>query len=232
MKKTLIAKQKSIYLISLCLLMVMTGSSCVSTRLYSVNIHYDAEKAVIPAHLKAGNKERLLTVAVSEFRDVRNVEDQTVIGHVTHRDGTSTYVMPKHIKPTQAVASSIRQYLLKAGYKVVRTAEVWDLKEETIPETGHEIILGGNIEEMELSCRRGLTIDLYQARLRISLVLADAKRKKILHRASVESITSLEHMTFSEERLARQINVTLGEAIQKLFEDRTIAAMLKTVTNE
>jgi hypothetical protein len=63
--------------------------------------------------------------------------------------------------------------------------------------------------------------------MKFTLVIADAAKGKILYRSSVESNSSLEHVSFSEARLEKQINIALGEAIEKIFEDRKIARSLK-----
>jgi hypothetical protein len=199
---------------------------CAPTRIYSVDMNYSANKAAIPAYLKTGGQKQAVTIAIAEFVDTRKVDDRLIIGRVIDKDGTKTLIMPKYIRPTQAVAAGIREYLIKAGYKVVRNVGVWDLKEGTIPDTDNKFILGGNIEELELSCRKGFPTDTYKARIKISIVLADAAAKKILYRMAVESNTSLEHVSFSEERLEKQINSALREAIEKIFEDKNFAQKL------
>lgn len=210
--------------------LVVTG--CAPTRLYSVNMNYDSEKAVIPAYLKADEKGRAVKISIAELMDIRQADDQMVIGRVVEKDGAKTPVLPKYIKPTQAVAAGIKEYLAKAGYKTSRDVGKWDLKEATIPETDSKLILGGSIEELDISCWLGFPTDTYKARIKYSLVLADAAKKRILYRTSVESNTSLEYFSFSEERLEKQINVALGEAIEKLFDDRKLAQKLKEAINE
>jgi hypothetical protein len=200
---------------------------CAPTRLYSVNMNYDAEKAVVPAYMKAGNQVPAATIAIAEFGDARQVDDQLVIGRVVEKDGMKTLIMPKNTKPTRAVTSGIKSYLVKAGYKISSNIGAWDLKEETMPKANAKIIIGGNIEELELTCRIGFPTDSYKAKMMITLVIADVAKGKILYRSSVESNSSLEYVSFSEARLEKQINIALGEAIEKMFEDRKIARSLK-----
>jgi hypothetical protein len=223
------AKKKKILCIAVTVILFscLAVIGCAPTRLYSVNMNYDAEKAVVPAYMKAGDKVPASTIAVAEFGDVRQVDDQMVIGRVVEKDGMKTLVVPKHTKPTQAVAAGIKSYLVKAGYKISGNIAKWDLKEETMPKSNAKIIIGGNIEELELTCRTGFPTDSYKAKMKFTLVIADAAKGKILYRSSVESNSSLEHVSFSEARLEKQINVALGEAIEKIFEDRKIARSLK-----
>ena len=209
------------------LLVFFLGITGCATRLYSVNMNYDAEKANIPAYLKADNKGSNTAITIAEFVDIRKGEDQTVIGRVVEKDGMKTLVMPKYAKPTQAVAFGIKRYLVKAGYKTLSSAGQWDLKEETIPKVDNKLIIGGSIDELEITCRKGFPTDSYKARIKLNLILADAVKGKILYRSSVESDSSLEHVSFSEERLAEQLNIALADAIEKVFEDRKLAQKLK-----
>jgi hypothetical protein len=205
---------------------------CAPTRMYSVDMNYSAEKAVIPAFVKADPGRNTGTIAVAEFIDTRQVEDRLVIGRVTDKDGTKKLIMPRYIKPTQAVAAGVKEYLSKAGYKVVRNIGVWDLKEETMPQTENKVVLGGSIEELDLSCRKGFPTDTYKAKIKFSIILADAAKRKILYRSVVESDTSLERVSFSEENLEKQINSSLSQAIEKIFEDKNFVQKLKEIIKE
>jgi len=60
-------------------------TGCATSRLYSVNMNYDAEKANIPAYLKADNKGSNAAITIAEFVDIRKGEDQTVIGRVVEK---------------------------------------------------------------------------------------------------------------------------------------------------
>jgi len=148
------------------------------------------------------------------------------------KDGMKTLVMPKYAKPTQAVAFGIKRYLVKAGYKILSSAGQWDLKEQTIPKVDSKLIIGGSIDELEIICRKGFPTDSYKARIKLNLILADAVKGKILYRSSVESDSSLEHVSFSEARLAEQLNIAMGDAVEKVFEDRKLAQKLKEAMAE
>ena len=215
-----------------CLLVCCLTIIGCATKLYSVNMNYDAEKANIPEYLKADAKGRNALITIAEFVDTRKVDDQMVIGRVVDKDGMKTLVLPKYTKPTQAVTSGIKRYLTKAGYKIAGEAGQWNLKEETIPKIAGKLIIGGNIEEMELTCRKGFPTDSYKTVMKLNLVLADPAKGKILYQTSVETNITLEHVSFSEARLEKQINIAMGDAIEKVFEDRNVAQKLKEVLAE
>src|SRR4030066_1315017 len=58
----------------------MTDCATAAGIFYSVNMQYGAEKAVIPANLKAEGKMRGAIIYVAEFIDTRQVDDKKEIG--------------------------------------------------------------------------------------------------------------------------------------------------------
>ena len=200
--------------------------------IYSVNMNYDAVGANIPAYLKNDAKGSNAVITIAGFVDTRKVDDPMVIGRVVEKDGMKTLVLPKYTKPTKAVTIGIKRYLSKAGYEIAGAAVQWDLREETMPKVNSNLIIGGSMSELELTCRKGFPTDLYKAVIKLNLVLADPAKGKILYRSSVESNTSLEHVSFSEARLEEQINIAMGDAIEKIFEDRNMAQKLKEAMTE
>lgn len=202
---------------------------CVVNNLYSVNLRYDAGNAIIPSYLRADQRIQGKTIAVSEFTDTRQMDDRLVIGRVVERDGVNTLVLPKYTKPTGAMAQGIKEYLGKAGYKVTDKIEKWDLKEENMPKIDSRILVGGNIEEMDVTCRRGFPTNSYKTTIKLNIILADMATSKIIYKRTVESISSHEHVSFSEERLGDQSSIVLGDSIEKVFEEKALALKIKEI---
>jgi hypothetical protein len=206
------------------LVFIFTG--CVGPGLYSVNIYYDAEKAAIPAYLKA-DKTSVAIISVAEFTDTRQMDDRLVIGRVTESDGTKVLLLPKNVKATKAVANGIKEYLRKAGYKVPNKIEQWNLKEQNMPQGVANILIGGNIEELEISCLKGFPTNSCKTNIKLNFVFADVTKGKILYEGKVESNYSKEYALFSEEVLGEQAGIALGDAIEKLFTEKMVAQKLK-----
>jgi hypothetical protein len=200
--------------------------SCAGPSLYSINMYYDAEQAAIPAYLKA-DKASSAIISIAEFTDTRRMDDRLVIGHVVEKDGMKNLVLPKNVKATKAISKGIKEYLRKAGYKVSDKIVQWDLKEETMPKEDFKILIGGNIDELEISCRRGFPSNTYTANMKLTIVFADMAKGKILYQSKVESSYTKEHVLFSEENLGEEAGIALGDAIEKVFEDRTVAQKIK-----
>lgn len=225
MKKSLLH-----YLMFTCLMTVFCLSGCAATGIYSVDMSYNADYATIPSYLKPDKKALQKIIGIAEFTDVRKIDDPLVIGRVIERNGMKMLVLPRHQKPTQAAAEGIRQYLRKAGFNVSGVGDRWDLKEENIAQTANgTILLGGAIEEMEVECRKAFPTNTYKTKIRLTLYLSDTGSRKILYRSTVEATTSLEHVSFSEDRLGYQAGLALGDAIEKLFEKREVSQKILEV---
>ncbi|MGD0279354.1 MAG: hypothetical protein ABSC11_08605 [Smithella sp.] len=209
------------------LLSVFSFSGCVGPSLYSINIYYDADKTAVPAYLKTDVKSSGAVLSIAEFTDTRQINDRLVIGRVVEKNGEKVLVFPKNIKTTKVMSNGIKQYLRKAGYKIADKIEQWDLKEETIPKGDGKVIIGGNIEELEIYCRRGFPTNSYKADIKLAVVIADMAKGKILYKSKVESSYSQEYVWFSEDHLGDQASIILGDAIEKLFEDKALAQKLK-----
>jgi len=202
-------------------------SASAATGIYNINIQYSAEKAVIPEYLKADEKTRGAVITVAEFTDMRQVGDKKIIGHVRERDDTRVPVFPKDVLPVKAVASGIKEYLKKAGYKVADEIAKWDLKEETMPKGNGKIIISGSIEELEVTCWRGVFSHSYKTNLKLIIVIADLAKGKILYKGKVESSSSRDDVSFSEAQLGEQLSNALGDAIGKVFEEKAVAQKIK-----
>jgi hypothetical protein len=196
-----------------CLLLLLAAIGCAPT-LYNVNMRYQPSKVIKPA-VTDGRKYGL---TVASFIDRRKMEDTLLIGRVVHSDGSSIPILPKYVTAADAVAAALRELLIQAGYGVSPEKALWDLQEGTIrPEWG-TILVGGAIEELDVTCLDEFPRKHYTAKTRVTLVFADVQKKRIFYRVSSESNSSLDHVVFSEEKLEEQINGVLSDAMEKALE--------------
>lgn len=203
-----------------------SGSAATPGR-YSIDMQYDSAEAVIPDQLKAEKKMRDATIAVAEFTDSRLTMNKKVIGWVKELDGSKVSVFPKQDHPTRTVAKGIGEYLKKAGYKVADNLVSWNLKEGTLPKGKGKVVIGGSIEEMEVSCWTGVFSNDYKTTLKLNLIVADAARGKILYKGNVAIQTTRTDVSFSEGQLGHHAGAALGEAIDKIFEGKNVAEKIK-----
>jgi hypothetical protein len=198
-------------IIGLSLLLLAGGCT---PALYSVNMRYEPTTAGRPAPTDG----RKYTVTVAPFVDQRKMADTLLIGRVVKSDGATVPILPQYVKPPDAVAAALRELLFKSGYLVSPDRPAWDLTEATIrPEWG-TILIGGTIDELDVTCLDNLTLKRYSARARVTLIFADVQKKRIFYRVTSESSSSLDHIIFSEEKLESQINGVLSDAIEKAIE--------------
>ena len=209
----------------------MTDCATAAGYHYNADMRYEAAQAVIPVDLKAEGKARNAVITVAEFNDTRKLDDKKEIGRVRERDDSRNPIFPKDVMPTKAVADGIKAYLKKAGYKVADPIVQWDLKEGTMPKGKGKIIIGGNIEELEVTCWRGVFSNDYKSNLKMTIVFADLAKGKIIYKSKVESSSSKTDVSFSEKQLGGQLSAALGDAIEKVFKEKAVAQKLKEVLN-
>jgi len=58
-----------------------------------------------------------------------------------------------------------------------------DLKEETMPKEDFKILIGGNIDELEISCRRGFPTNSCETNMKLTIVFADMAKGKYCTKA-------------------------------------------------
>jgi hypothetical protein len=197
----------------ICLLLLVSAMGC-APKLYNVNMRYQPTK-VIPPAVTDGRK---FSLTVASFIDNRKMEDTLLIGRVVKSDGSSIPILPKYVKAADAVAAALRELLIQSGYGVSPEKAVWDLQEGTIRPDWGTILVGGAIEELDVTCLDSIPRKRYSAKTRVMLVFADVQKKRIFYRITSESSSSLEHIIFSEEKLESQINGVLSEAMEKALE--------------
>jgi hypothetical protein len=207
-----------------------SGNAGTQSR-YNIHMQYDVSKTVIPDNVKAEGKAQGVIISIAEFTDIRQVDDKKIIGYVRERDDTRVPIFTKNDAATMVVANGIKEYLKKAGYGVADKTIQWNLKEETLPKGSGKVIIGGTIESMEVTCWRGVFSHDYKANMKLNLVIADAAKGEILYQGSVTFAYSRTDVSFSEGELGRVASIALGEAIEKIFEGKTIMEKIKEAVN-
>jgi hypothetical protein len=197
------------------LICVLVGLTGCSPAIYHVNLKYEPAGQIQKTE-KAGPD---FPITVAMFNDIRKVDDRLLLGRVTTLQGDRIPILPKYNKVTEAVTINIREYLFKSGYKISNDIPVWDLKEETISKDWGRILIGGNIDDLEVVCEKSFPVKTYQAKIKLTFVFANVSDKKIFYRATVENSNSLKDVSFSEELLEKQINEVLSDALEQMFSD-------------
>ncbi len=164
--RTIAALRSAVMIICLFLLASMIGCT---PKLYSVNMRYQPTK-VIPPAVTDGRK---FSLTVAAFIDRRKMDDTLLIGRVIHSDGSSIPILPRYVKAQDAVAAALRELLIQSGYGVSPEKAAWDLQENTIQPDWGRILVGGAIEELDVTCLDTIPRKRYSAKARVTLVFAD-----------------------------------------------------------
>jgi hypothetical protein len=198
--------------------------SCAPITLYSVDLKYAPSKQS-PDGKTAGN----ISVTVAGFRDARPVEDAVLIGKVVKADGGSIPVVLKYRKAADAVTVGMKDYLQRAGYVVAKETPEWNLQESAIRKEWGGFLVGGSIDELNVICRESIPMKKYEAKVRLTVLFADAEKGMVFHKTTVESALSREDFRFSEEELEQQISGALSDAIEKVFENRSLKQKMEAM---
>jgi hypothetical protein len=196
---------------ALCLLTLFALQACTPA-VYQINLKFiPPEKA-----MRQPRPDARITVAT--FNDIRRMDDRLLLGKIK-ASGDVVPIIPMRERVPEAVTSSIRDVLSRAGYKLTDERPTWDLKESTINPRWGKLVIGGNIDTLEMTGEDAIPVKTYQTKVRLTFVLADCAARKILYRSSVETSSSLKDITFSGERIEKEINTTLTDALLKIFND-------------
>lgn len=185
--------------------------SCSSVKQYSVDMRYS------PGFVPDSVAAKGTAVKLAAFNDLRKTDDPLVIGRVEKFDGSRVRVFPKYKTAADAVTEGVRTYLTKSGTPVPAEIEKWDLQESTIKRADRGIMIGGSIDELEVICREILPSRKYDAKIKLTFVVADLRQGRIIYRTSAESSSNMDHIVFSEEKMEEQVNSVLAGAIEKIF---------------
>jgi hypothetical protein len=197
-------------------------------KIYNVDLRYQPTRPIVPAFTDG----RKFSVTVADFIDRRKINDTLLIGRVITSGGSSIPVLPRYVKAPDAVTEALRKLLSQSGFTVSPGKVAWDQQENTILPGWGTILISGTIDELDVTCLDDVPIKKYIAKARISLVFADVQKKKIFYHVSSDSSSTLDHIVFSEDRLAGQINGVLADAMEKLFEGKETARQIREAVKQ
>jgi len=190
--------------------------SCTPVNLYTINMKYTPSEA---ASAQVEDTESVKLV-VARFIDSRSAKDKMVIGTVVSSDGGTIPVLPKYIKPVDAVTDGIRECLLAAGYSVSPDIPAWNLRSDSINKGWGTVLIGGTIDKLEVVCHKDGIKKQYHTDVKLTIVFADIRDARLFRKLEIETNPSLVHVRFSEKILEEQINTALSDAIEQVFGDR------------
>lgn len=210
----------------LLLLAVLAG--CSRTSPYIIDIRYESTKTPVPADVAMKNR----IMAVANFNDVRKIDDTKKVGYVLKPDGKQVLVFPDKVIAADAVTVGVRDFFYRSGYTVAGPHPAWDLKEATIGDGWGDVVIGGDINKLQVVCDDSQTLSpvrTYTAVVNLEIVVANGKTKKILYKTSAEGSSSLKDVSSSVDKLQSQLNGALTDVIERLFTSGEFRDELKKI---
>ncbi|MCX8044457.1 MAG: YajG family lipoprotein [Desulfobacterota bacterium] len=194
--------------------------------------YYRLTMAYIPQKTIPGADANLqrFVIAVATFNDQRSTTDRSMIGKRIKSDGSEIKACSQLMLPGQAVAAVMRDFFYRHGYTVYGGMPDWDLDVRSIDSRWGTLVVGGDIEELSVTCTHDLLTVQYDTTVRLRVVFADAQRKSILYSRTLESSASYKHVRFQQERMEQELNAALSTAIEKLFEDDKVSRLIDELT--
>ena len=211
------------------LLVLTLFFSCSPINLYTVNMGY------LPPEGSAATSARVVSVpiTVAGFTDARKMDDTMVIGTVVLSDGKTVPVLPKYLRPVNAVTDGIRKCLSAEGYSLSPETPAWNLQSNTIEKQWGTVLIGGSIDRLEVVCQKDSVKKTYRTDVKLTIVFADVKGARIISTIEAAATSSLVHVRFSEELLGQQISEALSKAIRQVCGDgKTIPKILEQIAKK
>jgi len=81
-------------------------------------------------------------------------------------------------------------------------------------------------------CREALPLNKCEAKVKLTVLYADVKKKFVFHRTTVESQWSQEALRLSEEEVAQQLSGALSEAVEKIFDGPSLKKKVQDMLNK
>ena len=188
--------------------------SCLSgctPSLYSIDMRYQPSGA--PVTEMTGNGKIRITVA--SFEDHRKTQDPMLIGRVVRWSGSQTMVAPKYKSPQDAVANGFKDYVGSLGFTVSGEKPSWNGDVAAIKPEWGDVVIGGSIDELDVTCNDRLATKTYNAQIKITVLFADVTGRQIFYRTTAQSSASLDHVIFSEDNMRQQVNDVLSARDRK-----------------
>ncbi|MBN1664075.1 MAG: hypothetical protein JW943_10785 [Deltaproteobacteria bacterium] len=216
-------------LLIICVLLLV---SCSPVTRYSIYMTSDPVRLV----MDAGKQIKDIPLTVASFNDARPIADKATIGSVVKSGEGPIPVTLAAMKPSSVVTAGVKSYMTRAGYTILKTSPAWDLKADSIPGDGGQFVLGGSIDEMEVSCEKSAWKANYKTKVTLSIYLADVKKGAVVYTNTVKGDSSRQDISITDKNmrrhLAAEINDAVTDAIAKLINPKTINRIIRGDSTE
>lgn len=211
-------RSSSMIFIILFMLYPLLFLSCSSVSVYNVNLNYEPTRQASKPDI---NLNRIV-FTVAEFNDLRNMENKSIVGKVVESKGREIPIVSLEKRPSYAFAGAVKDAFFRSGLTVAGEIPKWDNREDSIEKKWGRIIIGGNIQELELIVKDGIATKSYEAKANVKIMIGDVKKSRIFYIPTYESANTVTDITFSEEKAQKNINGVISTVIDRLIADKEL----------
>lgn len=208
--------------IGICLMVLFTASfsmvACSSVSSYNVNLKYEPTKT----NPKPDVSLNKVVFTIGEFNDLRKIDNKYIVGKVIDSGSKEIPVLTIQKQPSLAVANAIKDAFFRSGLTVAGDVPKWDLQGKNIKKEWGRIIIGGNIQQLEVVIKEGLTTKAYDARVNLRVMVGDVKKSQIFYIPTYESTNTLTDITVSDEKAQKIVNGVISTVIDRLMSDNDL----------
>ena len=198
---------------SLLMLLMLAILGCASGKIYLINLKYVPEKTTT----QAIHPEKPLTIGVQTFEDARRNKDD--VGRRIRLRGQVDIFRSDLVPINEAVTQAVRDYLKSRGHRVV-DIQRWDLSAgglSAVPDTIDRVI-GGKVEVLWTEAESFVTHTKIKSRVKLLIYIGKVEKRKVIMR-KVESTPEMTEILFRPGRVAKSLNETTTQVIERLLDD-------------
>ncbi len=199
-------------------LVALLFTACSSVSVYNVSLNYEPTKQATKPDITLN---RVIFI-VTEFNDLRDIENKNIVGKVVDTKGKEIPIVSLDKRPSYAFANSLKDVLFRSGLTVAGDIPKWDNKEGSIKKDWGRIVIGGNINEINLVVKDGIATKTYEAKANVRIMVGDTKSLKVFYIPTYESANTVTDITFSEEKAQRNLNAVISTVIDRMMADKEL----------
>jgi hypothetical protein len=199
----------AIFFIVLSFVAVLFG--CAESRIYLMDIEYIQGEEAPPTSK---------TVGICPFQDAREEKEKDTIGTRYRFRDRVDHIKLKKGTLSESVTQAVKDYFVERGFEVT-DCKGWDKTAEGLDRMPKDLslVVGGKIDSFMVEARSGVTVTETSYTVKMDAFIGQVEKRNLVIR-SIESAPRFKKISFDMEEVRAQLDSTLTEVIQKLFEGK------------
>ena len=190
---------------------VVVFFGCAESRIYLMDIEYIQGEEAPPTSK---------TVGICPFQDAREEKEKGAIGMRYRGRNRVDLIKVKGASLSESITQAVKDYFVENGFEVT-DCKGWDKTAEGLDRLPRDLslVVGGKIDSFMVEARRGVTTTDTRYTVKMDAFIGQVEQRNLVIR-TIESAPKSKKIKFDLEEVMAQLNSTLTEVIQKLFEGK------------